>query len=135
MIKKLNNRGFSHIESFLLIMVLVVISGIGYYVFKHNKSAHAGSQVVATINTKHKALDDGDFTILACKQNVLDADSKATTKYNIESSASFANPASIKNGAYGTATSYFVKFYSVVVAGNKDSTDNKTIIKIRFLSF
>jgi len=127
MIKKLNNRGFSHIESFLLVMVLVVISGVGYYVFKHNKSAHAGSQIVATINTKHKALDDGDFTILACKQNVLDTVSKATTKYNITSSASFANPASIKNGAYGTATSYFIEVNGTVVAGSKDSTDVKTI--------
>jgi len=41
--KKLNQKGFFHIESFFFIILLVVISGVGYYVFDHNKSAHAGS--------------------------------------------------------------------------------------------
>ena len=113
MIKKLNNRGFSHIESFLLIMVLVVISGIGYYVFKHNKSAHAGSQIVSTIKTKHA----GDIAIIACKQKVKDS----TTNFTISSTANYVDPAHVKYGTYAAISSYYAEA-GTQVFGQKDSS-------------
>jgi hypothetical protein len=46
-IRKLNSRGFSHIEAFMLVIVVVAIVGIGFFVVNKNKStkqvAHAGS--------------------------------------------------------------------------------------------
>ena len=113
MTKKLNNRGFSHIESFLLILVLVVISGVGYYVFKHNKSAHAGSQIVSTIKTKHA----GDIAIIACKRAVKDS----TTDFTISSTANYVDPAHVKYGTYSTITSYYAEA-GTQVFGQKDSS-------------
>ena len=49
-IKKLNSRGFSHIEAFMLVIVVVAIVGIGFFVVNKNKStkqvAHAGSNTL-----------------------------------------------------------------------------------------
>lgn len=42
---KLSDKGFSQVESVLLVVVLVVLSVTGYYVWNHNKAlntAHAG---------------------------------------------------------------------------------------------
>jgi hypothetical protein len=94
-------------------MVLVVISGIGYYVFKHNKSAHAGSQIVSTIKTKHA----GDIAIIACKQKVKDS----TTNFTISSTANYVDPAHVKYGTYATITSYYAEA-GTQVFGQKDSS-------------
>ena len=42
MFKKLNNKGFSHIETFLFVIVIVAITGVGFFVYSRNQ-AHAGS--------------------------------------------------------------------------------------------
>jgi uncharacterized protein (UPF0333 family) len=113
MIKKLNNRGFSHVESFLLVLVVVLVSGIGYFVYNHNKSAHAGSQIVATIKTKHA----GDIAIIACKQQAKDS----TTNFTISSTANYVDPAHVKYGTYATITSYYAEV-GTQVYGQKDSS-------------
>lgn len=40
---KLNNKGFSHIEIFVVVIVLAAIMGIGYHVLAKKNTAHAGS--------------------------------------------------------------------------------------------
>src|ERR1039458_9885517 len=40
---KLNFKGFSHVELSLIIVIILVLSGVGYYVYKHDNAAHAGS--------------------------------------------------------------------------------------------
>lgn len=40
--RKLNNNGFGHVELLILIVVILALGGVGFWVFKHNKS-HAGS--------------------------------------------------------------------------------------------
>jgi len=42
MFKKLNNKGFSHIETFLFVIVIATITGVGFFVYSRNQ-AHAGS--------------------------------------------------------------------------------------------
>jgi len=42
--RKINNKGFSHVETFLFVIVIALIVGIGGYVYtKHKSPAHAGS--------------------------------------------------------------------------------------------
>ena len=43
-IRKLNQRGFSHFEAIVLIVVLVVIGSVGTFVYSRMHKSHAGSQ-------------------------------------------------------------------------------------------
>jgi hypothetical protein len=59
--RRLGSKGFSHIELGLLLIVVVGISTVGYYVYKHN--AHAGN----TYTTLTAIKSDGyNFTEQAC---------------------------------------------------------------------
>ena len=59
--RKLNSRGFSHVELGLLLIVVVGISSVGYYVYKH--TVHAGN----TYTTLTAIKSDGyKFTEQAC---------------------------------------------------------------------
>ncbi len=60
--KRLNNRGFSHVELVVVLLVLAGIISIGYYVYRHN-TAHAGS-TYTTIGTV--TADNHTFTLQAC---------------------------------------------------------------------
>jgi hypothetical protein len=51
--KKLNQKGFSHLEALLIVVVLALIGGAGYYVLKNNKSKHS-SQNTTTQQTQNK---------------------------------------------------------------------------------
>ncbi len=55
--KKLNNKGFSHVEMLLLVVALVIVGGIGFYVYKQNNkttTAHAGSwQSIGTVTSSN----------------------------------------------------------------------------------
>ena len=42
--KNLNQKGFSHFESIVLIVVLVLISAVGTFVYSRMHKSHAGSQ-------------------------------------------------------------------------------------------
>ncbi len=42
MFKKLNNKGFSHVETFLFVIVITAVTGVGFFVYSRNQ-AHAGS--------------------------------------------------------------------------------------------
>ncbi len=94
MIKKLNNRGFSHIEMFLLVLVIASISGVGYYVFtKSTKTAHAGNQVLATIDTPYL----GSYNITGCM----------ATPTSLTSTASITS-SGVNQGFDGGVSSFFV---------------------------
>ena len=43
-IRKLNQKGFSHFEAIVLIVVLVVIGSVGTFVYSRMHKSHAGSQ-------------------------------------------------------------------------------------------
>jgi hypothetical protein len=60
--KRLNAKGFSHVELGLLLIVVIGISSVGYYVYKHS-TAHAATTytTLATINS-----DGYKFTEQAC---------------------------------------------------------------------
>ena len=68
-IKKLNSKGFSHIEIILFAVSLVVVSGIGYYVYQKNTTAHAGNLKYVYIGTA-SAPDKTKFKFSACKQAI-----------------------------------------------------------------
>jgi hypothetical protein len=59
--RRLGSKGFSHIELGLLLIVVVGISTVGYYVYKHN--AHAGNTYTTLTAIKVKGLV---FTEQAC---------------------------------------------------------------------
>lgn len=70
--RKLNHKGFSHVELFLLLAVILVISGVGYYVYRHNTSK-ANSTYTRLAN-----IDFGGLTFkeLACRTHVDSKNSK-----------------------------------------------------------
>jgi hypothetical protein len=68
-IRKLNNKGFSHIEIILFAISLVVVGGIGYYVYYKNTTAHAGNLKYVYIGTA-SAPDNTKFNFSACKQAI-----------------------------------------------------------------
>ena len=68
-IRKLNNKGFSHIEIILFAISLVVVGGIGYYVYYKNTTAHAGNLKYVYIGTA-SAPDKTKFNFSACKQAI-----------------------------------------------------------------
>ena len=46
MFKKLNNKGFGHLELLIVIVVVALVAGTGFFVYQHHKKhdvAHAGS--------------------------------------------------------------------------------------------
>jgi hypothetical protein len=90
-IKKLNNKGFSHIEAFMLVIVVVAIVGIGFFVVNKNKStkqvAHAGSNSLflsKTIPGVNNILARyGDFIYAETGGNGKTDDSPSLNIYNI----------------------------------------------------
>lgn len=65
-LKKLNIKGFSHVELFVLVVAVVAISSVGYYVAKNRNTSHAGSwQLLASQST---ATVTGN--VYACVQKV-----------------------------------------------------------------
>ncbi len=66
--KKLNNKGFSHVEMLLLVVALVIVGGIGFYVYKKN-TAHAGGNNYQYIGTASYT-DGNTFSFAACKQSL-----------------------------------------------------------------
>lgn len=47
--EKLNAKGFSHVEAFIVVVVIAVLAGIGFYVY-HNNVSHAGSDQLRSID-------------------------------------------------------------------------------------
>jgi len=80
--RKINNKGFSHVETFLFVIVIALIVGIGGYVYtKHKSPAHAGGFSYANLgtvtwnktspnskapSTSPKYYTNSRFTFLAC---------------------------------------------------------------------
>ena len=80
--RKINNKGFSHVETFLFVIVIALIVGIGGYVYiKHKSPAHAGGFSYANLgtvtwnktnpnskapSTSTKYYTNSRFTFLAC---------------------------------------------------------------------
>jgi hypothetical protein len=59
--KRLNSEGFGHIELLTAIVVIFVVAGAGFYVFKHQHKAHAS-------NTNYGYMgSDGRVKAYACK--------------------------------------------------------------------
>lgn len=52
--KKLNTKGFSHVEALIVVVVLVVIGGVGFYVFNkvQDRSSKAESTTVEQVDAK-----------------------------------------------------------------------------------
>ncbi len=61
--KKLNSKGFSHVELALLLIVVIGVSGVGYYVYKHGNKSHAGSTYTSLGSLSY---DNQTFTEQAC---------------------------------------------------------------------
>ena len=99
-IKKLSNNGFSHIEMFIVLVVIAAVSFIGYHVYTKS-TAHAGSQLLGSISTLH----DGTFNITASCKTL--APSTNATTYTFTATASETNP-NISYGYYGGASSFFI---------------------------
>jgi hypothetical protein len=79
--RKLNQRGFSHFEAILLIVVLVVIGSVGTFVYSRMHKSHAGGLNYANLgtvtwnktspnskapSTSTKYYTNSNFTFLAC---------------------------------------------------------------------
>jgi len=87
---KPNSKGFSHVELFILIIFVAIISFVGYHVYIKS-TAHAGSQLLGKITTLH----DGSFNITASCKTL--APSINATSYTFTATASEINP----NISYG----------------------------------
>ena len=98
--KKLSNNGFSHIEMFIVLVVIAAVSFIGYHVYTKS-TAHAGSQLLGSISTLH----DGTFNITASCKTL--APSTNATTYTFTATASETNP-NISYGYDGGASSFFI---------------------------
>jgi len=61
--KKLNYKGFSHVELAMLLVVVIGVSGVGYYVFKHGKPSHAAATYT---NVGSISYDGQTFSAQAC---------------------------------------------------------------------
>jgi len=61
--KKLNNKAFSHVELLLLLIVVIGVSGVGYYVYKHGNSSHATTTYT---NVGSISYDGQTFSAQAC---------------------------------------------------------------------
>ena len=99
-IKKLSNNGFSHIEMFIVLVVIAAVSFIGYHVYTKS-TAQAGSQLLGSISTLH----DGTFNITASCKTL--APSTNATTYTFTATASETNP-NISYGFDGGASSFFI---------------------------
>ncbi|MEI7758959.1 MAG: fibronectin type III domain-containing protein [bacterium] len=99
-IKKLSNYGFSHVEMFIVLVVVAAVSFIGYQVYTKS-TAHAGSQLLGSISTLH----DGTFNITASCKTL--APSTNATTYMFTAKASETNP-NISYGFDGGASSFFI---------------------------
>ena len=109
--KKLNNSGFSHIEAFMLVIVVVAIVGIGFFVVNKNKStkqvAHAGSNTFFLSKTLPGVTNIlaryGDFIYAETGGNGKMDSAPGLSIYNISGST----PALV-NGIKGFNNSYWV---------------------------
>jgi hypothetical protein len=63
--KPLNNRGFSHVEILLLLVVIAVVAGAGFFVFKHQNKAHAAAWT--TLAWDDSTDKSGQVSAKACK--------------------------------------------------------------------
>ena len=110
-IKKLNSRGFSHIEAFMLVIVVVAIVGIGFFVVNKNKStkqvAHAGSNTLFLSKTL-----PGVTNILARYGDFIYAETGGNGKMDATPGLSIYNIAgktpTLVNGIKGFNNSYWV---------------------------
>jgi hypothetical protein len=67
--KKLNIKGFSHVEALLVLVVLVAIVAVGGLVYSHHNKAHAGGWQYMGVASAG-SLRDGNsvsVTVIACK--------------------------------------------------------------------
>ena len=68
-IKKLNNKGFGHLELLLVIVVVALVAGTGFFVYQHHKKhdiAHAGSYTPLIDYFTGKTQYHG-ISVFACK--------------------------------------------------------------------
>lgn len=87
---KINSEGFSHIEFFLIALVVLAVSGIGYYVYKNSsdgsKSSSAASEpVIAVASPLPNRLEAGDLRT-AFKEQI-------NARAAVESTRTTVNPA------------------------------------------
>jgi hypothetical protein len=65
---KKDSRGFGHVETLLIVLVVAAVAGVGYFVYQNHKTsgsttAHAGSYTSVVVDS---AIKGGPVTILAC---------------------------------------------------------------------
>src|ERR1035438_8257851 len=95
--KRLNTKGFSHIELGLILIVVIGVSGIGYYVYKHS-SAHAATTYTTLKNIKS---DGYTFTEQACiTAQTGTAPNYTDTVAAVMSVNTQAGPSTIKTGRH-----------------------------------
>jgi len=110
-IKKLNSSGFSHVEAFMLVIVVVAIVGIGFFVVNKNKStkqvAHAGSNSLFLSKTL-----PGVTNILARYGDFIYAETGGNGKFDEKPGLSIYNIAgktpTLVNGIKGFNRGYWV---------------------------
>ena len=69
--KKLNSKGFGHLELLIVIVVVALVAGTGFFVYQHHKKhdvAHAGSWTY--IGAAYYLNQKPDITYYACKEPV-----------------------------------------------------------------
>jgi hypothetical protein len=109
--KRLNAKGFSHIELGLLLIVVIGISSVGYYVYKHS-SAHAATTYTTLKNIKS---DGYTFTEQACiTSQTGTAPNYTDTVVALMSVNTKAGPSTIVTGRHGQTSGYNpLAYYSI----------------------
>ena len=103
--RKINNKGFSHVETFLFVIVIALIVGIGGYVYtKHKSPAHAGS---------------------LCKGQTFQVGSTGTCVKDLQTlSVAFTGINIPINGAFNSTTKFnIIAFQKKAFPSNKTSWD------------
>ncbi len=103
--KKLNNRGFSALELLLILLLIAIIGGVGYYVYNAQKDAQktqdktktAQSEQVAEVPQQDKYLEIKQWGV----RFKLNADAEATY-YKLRAEDETADYADIYNSTFDT---------------------------------
>jgi Tfp pilus assembly protein PilE len=75
---KLNNKGFSHVELVLLIVVIAVIAGVGFFVYnKNNNKSKAGTDLATPLSPMEK---EADYQKLGSSSAVQPIDANTSAK-------------------------------------------------------
>lgn len=122
-----NQDGFSPVEWVLMLVIVGILAGTGWYVYKANSNSKDTLNLAAGTNVAVKQK--------AKKSTTTNSSTNASTAYTVPDSLKSNTADSVKSGNTAALQGYMASSVNVVIAGSEKSGAESAVLAIKDLDY